>query len=171
MEQQHGTRAGELGGIAGFDPDDAMLVLPLPALRADEMNVPVLLMHGKNDRVVFPEQSERMHEALEGRRDVKMPADWPSAYAKLSQSSNKQVRDKSLQLALVFGDERATDQLRRVLLDAKQPLEARRSALRTDWDWSQSTLKVRGDAVAIAGTAIVAASRNRSVCEMIVRMS
>ena len=29
MEQRHGARAGELGPIAGFDPDDALLVLPL----------------------------------------------------------------------------------------------------------------------------------------------
>ncbi len=29
LEARHGARAGELGGAAGFDPDDAMLVLPL----------------------------------------------------------------------------------------------------------------------------------------------
>ncbi len=29
MEALHGARAGELGGFAGFDPDDALLVLPL----------------------------------------------------------------------------------------------------------------------------------------------
>ncbi len=29
MEERHGARAGEIGGFAGFDPDDALLVLPL----------------------------------------------------------------------------------------------------------------------------------------------
>jgi phosphatidylglycerophosphate synthase len=29
MEQRHGARSGELGAVAGFDPDDALLVLPL----------------------------------------------------------------------------------------------------------------------------------------------
>lgn len=29
LEDLHGARAGELGGFAGFDPDDAMLVVPL----------------------------------------------------------------------------------------------------------------------------------------------
>ncbi len=29
MEKHHGERAGELAGTAGFDPDDAMLVLPI----------------------------------------------------------------------------------------------------------------------------------------------
>ncbi len=29
MEQRHGARAGELGAAAGFDPDDALLVLPV----------------------------------------------------------------------------------------------------------------------------------------------
>jgi len=29
MEERHGARAGEIGGFAGFDPDDALLALPL----------------------------------------------------------------------------------------------------------------------------------------------
>ncbi len=29
LEDLHGARAGELGGVGGFDPDDAMLILPL----------------------------------------------------------------------------------------------------------------------------------------------
>ena len=29
IEERHGARAGELRGMAGFDPDDALLVLPL----------------------------------------------------------------------------------------------------------------------------------------------
>ncbi len=29
MESRHGEKAGELGSVAGFDPDDAMLVLPV----------------------------------------------------------------------------------------------------------------------------------------------
>lgn len=29
LEQRHGARAGELGSAAGFDPDDALLILPL----------------------------------------------------------------------------------------------------------------------------------------------
>lgn len=29
MESRHGARAGELGSAAGFDPDDAMIVLPV----------------------------------------------------------------------------------------------------------------------------------------------
>jgi phosphatidylglycerophosphate synthase len=29
LENLHGARAGELGGIGGFDPDDALLILPL----------------------------------------------------------------------------------------------------------------------------------------------
>ncbi len=29
MEKHHGARAGEIGGFAGFDPDDALLALPL----------------------------------------------------------------------------------------------------------------------------------------------
>jgi len=29
LEERHGARAGELSGMGGFDPDDALLVLPL----------------------------------------------------------------------------------------------------------------------------------------------
>ncbi len=46
-------------------PDLAAMADSSPARRADEVNIPVLLVHGRRDRVVPFEQSELMLEALE----------------------------------------------------------------------------------------------------------
>ena len=45
--------------------DKAALEAASPALRAGEIRIPVLLMHGLQDEIVPPEQSREMKEALE----------------------------------------------------------------------------------------------------------
>jgi putative heme-binding domain-containing protein len=70
-----------------------------------------------------------MFDALEGRRDMKMPSAWPEAYPKLAKSPNESVREKSTQLALIFGDPKAIASLRSQMMDRKAPVESRRRAL------------------------------------------
>lgn len=72
---------------------------------------------------------EGMHDALEGRRNVRMPPSWTAAYKKLSISDDDQVREKALALALVFGDEQAVVQMRSTMLDRSKPSEQRRQAI------------------------------------------
>jgi putative heme-binding domain-containing protein len=70
-----------------------------------------------------------MHDALEGRRNVKMPTGWAPAYAKLSKSTNVQVRDKAQSLALIFGDPQAYALVRKTMLDAAAEAGSRRRAI------------------------------------------
>lgn len=71
-----------------------------------------------------------MLEGLRGRKNVKMPKDWPGTYSKLSMSESAEVRDRSLKVALVFGDPGAIKRLKETALDSDTELDARRSALR-----------------------------------------
>jgi putative heme-binding domain-containing protein len=70
-----------------------------------------------------------MHQALAGRRGVAMPPSWPKAYEKLSHSSDQQVRERALALALVFGDPQALAAMRKVALDRRAPSEDRNAAI------------------------------------------
>lgn len=70
-----------------------------------------------------------MFDALEGRRDMEMPRVWPKVYLKLAKSPNGQVREKSTQLALIFGDRAAITLLRKQMSNRELPAESRRRAL------------------------------------------
>jgi putative membrane-bound dehydrogenase-like protein len=70
-----------------------------------------------------------MQQGLEGQRDLARPARWGRVFATLSASSNAEVRNRAIALAVTFGDPRAFDELRRVLADRKTSLPLRRQAL------------------------------------------
>jgi len=52
-------------------------------------------------------------EGLEGRRTVAMPAGWSATFRQLQASASEDVREQSLQLALIFDDPVALETLRR----------------------------------------------------------
>jgi putative membrane-bound dehydrogenase-like protein len=58
-----------------------------------------------------------IRDALRGRRQVSMPAPWPSAFAALSADSNPSVRSQAIRLSMTFGDSAARDALRRLIAD------------------------------------------------------
>jgi len=68
-------------------------------------------------------------EGLEGRRSVAMPPGWPAAYAELQASSRESVRERSLELALIFDDPRALALLRKRAVDTSQGVELRNRAV------------------------------------------
>jgi putative membrane-bound dehydrogenase-like protein len=72
-----------------------------------------------------------IQEALAGQRRVPMPAEWPAAFAVLTESPLQEVRDRALALAVVFGDEKAVVALRKIVSDPKGQAAARQSALQT----------------------------------------
>jgi putative heme-binding domain-containing protein len=74
---------------------------------------------------------EGMCDALRGRRKVPKPAAWDSASKTLLDLSDPKARERALELAVVFGDGRATEELRRVVEDEQADPASRRSALQS----------------------------------------
>jgi putative membrane-bound dehydrogenase-like protein len=72
-----------------------------------------------------------MYEALQGRRNVAAPEGWSAVYRKLAGSDNAEVREKVLQLSVLFGDPLALAALRKTAADPKGDATARRTALQT----------------------------------------
>jgi putative membrane-bound dehydrogenase-like protein len=70
-----------------------------------------------------------IHEALQGRRRVDMPKEWPAVFARLSHASDAEVRREAIQLAVTFGDPSALNELRRVVEDRTAESAARQGAL------------------------------------------
>lgn len=67
--------------------------------------------------------------AMEGKRNVKMPAGWPELAARFAKSPNEEVRKTSQALSAVFGDAGTLDAMKKTVADAAQPVEQRRKAL------------------------------------------
>jgi putative membrane-bound dehydrogenase-like protein len=70
-------------------------------------------------------------EALRGWRKAPRPASWESFAASLSSDSDPAIQSTLRELAAVFGDGRALDQVRQVALDAKADLAVRQASLKT----------------------------------------
>ena len=66
-----------------------------------------------------------MTEALRGWRKARPPEAWAELQKKLASSTDKRVREQVRDLAVVFGDGRALDELRRIALNNNADGEAR----------------------------------------------
>ena len=99
-------------------------------------------------------------EALKGWRKAPKPATWDAFAAAFTEpAASAQVRD----LSTVFGDGRALDEVKKIVLDAKAELPAREAALKTLIDnrppdlrkLCEALLEVRGlNATAVRGLAL-----------------
>jgi putative membrane-bound dehydrogenase-like protein len=72
-----------------------------------------------------------MSEALRGWHKAPVPAAWAGTAAKLAGSSNAAVQTLTRELAVVFGDGRALDEIKKIVDDGNAEPQARRQALRT----------------------------------------
>jgi putative membrane-bound dehydrogenase-like protein len=70
-----------------------------------------------------------MQAALSGQRSLQMPARWEATYTKLAKSDDPEVRERAMKLAVLFGDEKAIEAMRKTALDAAADKAARESAL------------------------------------------
>jgi putative membrane-bound dehydrogenase-like protein len=70
-----------------------------------------------------------VHEALEGQRRVAMPQGWADLYPRLGKSANAEIRDLTTLLALIFGDDRAYSQLRKITTDTRADAPTRGKAI------------------------------------------
>ncbi len=68
--------------------------------------------------------------ALRGWSKADPPQAWSNIQEQLSQSPDGQVRELTRELAVVFGDGRALDELREIAADRKRPATTRQDALR-----------------------------------------
>jgi putative membrane-bound dehydrogenase-like protein len=71
------------------------------------------------------------YEALRGRRKVTAPEGWSAVYSKLASSKNAEIREKVLQLSVLFGDPQALAALRKTANNPKADAAARRNALQS----------------------------------------
>lgn len=97
-----------------------------PAGRLDSL---VQLLGEVDDASFQRDVLQGLHKALNGRRDVKMPAGWSKVSAKLLKSKDAEVRKLSLQLGVIFGDPNAMAALRKRALDSKAQPDDRQAAL------------------------------------------
>jgi putative heme-binding domain-containing protein len=132
--------------LVAADPDNAFKLLAecrIPLVR--EYLARRLVSLGKDgllDRLVLhardadaaPVQRDVLRgvqEGLSGRRRVPMPPNWTTAYPALAGSPLPEVRERAVALAVQFGDRRALQTLRDVVLDTKQGAVRRGGALET----------------------------------------
>ena len=104
-----------------------------PCVRADDADETIGLLLGVLKDTADPgaqaDMLKGMNSALEGKRNVKMPAGWGEVYAKLSQSPNEEVRKQAAKLSAAFGDVSTLDAMKKTLMDGKRPAEERQKAL------------------------------------------
>ena len=67
--------------------------------------------------------------ALKGRRNLATPQNWELVWERLSRADDPLIRQTVRELAISFGDQRATGELRKLVTDAGVDAESRRSAL------------------------------------------
>jgi putative heme-binding domain-containing protein len=92
---------------------------------------PLVKLLGEVDDAEFQRDVLKgMFKALNGRRDVMMPAGWPAASAKLLKSSDADLRRRTLQLGVIFGDPNAMSVLRQAVRNSKLKKNEREQALR-----------------------------------------
>jgi putative heme-binding domain-containing protein len=91
----------------------------------------VRILAESNDTAVQLDVLRGMYEALQGRRSVAPPAGWSAVYRKLAASTNAEIREKVLQLSVLFDDPQALAVLRKTADDPKADSTDRRNALQT----------------------------------------
>jgi putative membrane-bound dehydrogenase-like protein len=70
-----------------------------------------------------------LQDGLKGKRDLPMPVAWPQAVAVLAGSKNPEVRNGATALAVIFGDAKALEAMRKLLATPGADVAARQQAL------------------------------------------
>lgn len=112
-------------GVVPLSADD------LPMTASGTLTPLVRLLAESNDAAVQRDVLRGIYEAFQGRRSVSAPEGWSTVYRKLSVSDNAEIREKVLQLSVLFGDPQALTALRRTAADPRSDASVRRRALQT----------------------------------------
>jgi len=86
-------------------------------------------LHAARDADVRLDILRGMQEALRGRRDLKTPPGWKTAYDRLGASKQEPIRRLALRVGLLLDDRRAAAKMREILADSQAPADDRREAL------------------------------------------
>lgn len=70
-----------------------------------------------------------MYAGLEGRRNVGMPTTWPAVADRLGQSPELGLREKTMQLSVIFGDPQVLASLRELIADSRANPQTREAAI------------------------------------------
>ena len=89
----------------------------------------IQVMQRSDDSVLHRDVLRGSLTGLEGRRNVAMPAGWSEAWGRLKTSKLIEVRQLSLELALIFNDPSAVDLLRKQAEDAQNTDQERNRAV------------------------------------------
>jgi putative heme-binding domain-containing protein len=102
-----------------------------PAAASRALASLVRILTESDDASVQLDVLRGMHDALQGRRNVTAPEGWSAIYRKLATSKNAEIREKVLQLSVLFGDPQALAALSKTAADPKSDAASRRDALQT----------------------------------------
>ena len=108
------------------------LSLPGQALfAADSQGLTLLvqLLSQSNDAQLHQDILAGIAEGLEGRRRVDMPRAWPAAAWKLQHSTSAEVRDRAIQLSLIFDDPNTMRLLRERAISRQGTADERNRAI------------------------------------------
>ena len=109
-------------------PQIRQLIAQRLALRLS-LNPLVAAMRSSNDVDLQQDVVHGMFEALNGRREIAMPAEWRTLLKELHQHRASEVREKAVFLSLIFGDAEAIRSLRRRMVDSTEDAAFRQRAL------------------------------------------
>src|SRR3954470_1228781 len=95
----------------------------------DTIGLLVGVLKDTTDAAAQADMLRGMNAALEGKRNVKMPAGWAELYRKLSASPSDDVRNQAAKLSALFGDTSTLDAMRKTVQDGSKPPAERVRAL------------------------------------------
>lgn len=98
---------------------------------ADGLQQIVEFVSGQEDPKLIADVLKGMHDALRGRKSVRMPAGWPAVFQRLYDAKLAELRDSVLALGLIFGDEQAIDLLKQLAGETTAQAETRTRAIET----------------------------------------
>jgi putative membrane-bound dehydrogenase-like protein len=127
----------------GIRPAYSFLRSPIPLVREygarrltgltdpPVLNVLVEMLQREGELPIQRDILRGIHRGLSGARQVPMPKGWKQAYPILIESPLPEVRQRALDLAVQFGDDRAFALLHKIIPDRRQPTQRRENALKT----------------------------------------
>lgn len=99
--------------------------------RPEGANLLTAALLARDDSAFRLDVLQGMTDALRGWRKATAPKGWTEVAAVLERDSSADVKARARDLSVVFGDGRATDELRKIVSDGQADPEGRRLALRT----------------------------------------